>query len=345
MGGLDGSGTSYGRPWNNPYKSIVGGAQFLSEGYISVGQDTLYFQKFDVSTNNGHYNHQYMQNIGAPNSEASSTYNAYSQIAGLFEESLVFIIPVYDNMPSTNVKEPVNGNPNYYLKELKFDNTSAENFSYNKEEYTYHTTKSEIEINATPINTSATMTGTGKINLEDGENNLELIVTAGNGKTFTYKIKVIKNIVDSNEPEVSLNDILDNSGIKYNDEFIHGINPNTNVDSLIENIKNITPNAQVTIKNKNGENKNNSTFATGDTITIAINEETKNFDIVIYGDINGDGIIDKLDYLQVLRYYYQYSSLEGPYLEAADANKDKTVDKLDYLAVLRDFYGYSKISQ
>lgn len=343
MGGLDGSGTSYGRPWNNPYKSIVGGAQFLSEGYISVGQDTLYFQKFDVSTTNGHYNHQYMQNIGAPNSEASSTFDAYADVSGLLEESLVFIIPLYDNMPSERVSAPNNGNPNYYLKELKFDNRNAENYVYNKSDYVYYTSNNKIEISAAPINSSASISGTGSINLNEGENNLQLVVTAGNGKKFTYNIKVIKSNLDSKD--VKLSEILDNSGIKYNDEFLYGINPNTNVSSLIENIKSISSGATITVKDKNGENKNDLAFATGDTVTVTINEESRTFDVLIYGDINGDGVIDKLDYLQVLRYYYEYSTLEGVYKEAADANKDGVVDKLDYLAVLRDYYGYSKIEQ
>lgn len=346
MGGLDGSGTSYGRPWNNPYKSIVGGAQFLSEGYISVGQDTMYFQKFDVSTTNGHYTHQYMQNIGAPVSEASSTYNAYSEISGLFEESLVFILPVYDNMPESKVDAPVNGNPNYYLDELKFDGVSAENFVYNKSDYTYYTKNEYIDISTSTINDNASVSGDGKIKVEIGENNLDLVVTAQNGKTFTYNIKVVREDINTEEEEeVSLNQILDNSGIKYNDEFIYGINPDTNVSSLIENIKKISSNAGVSIKNKDNENKIDSVFATGDTVSVTIGDETKTFNVVIYGDINGDGVIDKLDYLQVLRYYYQYSTLENSYLEAADANKDGVVDKLDYLAILRDYYGYSEIIQ
>ncbi len=61
-GGANGTLTSYGRPWNSPYKSIVGGAKFLGEGYINIGQNTLYFEKFDVSRSSGHYTHQYMQN-------------------------------------------------------------------------------------------------------------------------------------------------------------------------------------------------------------------------------------------------------------------------------------------
>jgi len=347
MGGINQTATDYGRPWNNPYKSIVGGAEFLSKGYISVGQDTLYFQKFDVSTTNGHYTHQYMQNISAPNSEASSTFTAYSNISGLLDESLVFLIPIYNNMPSTKVSAPKNGNPNYYLSSLKIDDTSVENFVYNKADYTYYTKNNQINITATAINSSANIAGVGTIGLVDGENNLNVVVTAGNGNTFTYNIKVIKEIVNEEEPEenITLNEVLSNSGIKYNEEFLYGISPSTNVDSLIENIKNISKDVSVTIKDKDEKIKNDANFVTGDTVTVTKNEESLTFDVVIYGDINGDGVIDKLDYLQVLRFYYNYSTLDGAYKIAADANKDGVVDKLDYLAILRDYYGYSKIEQ
>lgn len=346
MGGINGTATDYGRPWNNPYKSIVGGAEFLSKGYISVGQDTLYFQKFDVSTTNGHYNHQYMQNISAPNSEAASTFTAYSKIDGLLDESLVFIIPVYENMPSTKVNAPSNGNPNYYLKELKIDGEVIETFVYDKNDYTYYTKNNEIEITTKTINNKASVKGNGKITLTDGENKIDVVVTAENGKQFTYNIKVIKEEPTEEEmPTISLNEVLSSSGIKYNDEYLYGISPNTNVNSLIENIKNVSKDSSIIIKDKDGKVKNDKTFATGDTVTVVQNEESLTFNVAIYGDINGDGVIDKLDYLQVLRFYYNYSTLEGVYKEAADANKDGVVDKLDYLAILRDFYGYSKIEQ
>ena len=32
------------RPWNTPYKSIVGGATWITNGYISVGQDSIYLK-------------------------------------------------------------------------------------------------------------------------------------------------------------------------------------------------------------------------------------------------------------------------------------------------------------
>ena len=93
-----------------------------------------------------------------------------------------------------------------------------------------------------------------------------------------------------------------------------------------------------------GNNKN-TTFATGDKVTVKNGMEEKSFEILIYGDINGDGKIDKLDALAILREYYNYANYEGVYKEASDINKDGKIDKLDVLAVLRDYYGYAKISQ
>ena len=93
-------------PWNDPAKAIKGGAIWIARNYIAVGQDTLYFQKYDV-VNNGTelYNHQYMQNIFAARSEGITTYNTYKSI-GLLDNNYNFIIPVYENMPVGLSVEP-----------------------------------------------------------------------------------------------------------------------------------------------------------------------------------------------------------------------------------------------
>ena len=49
--------------WDTRYKSLDGGAQLLAKNYIAVGQDTLYFQKFNVVNTNSLYSHQYMGNL------------------------------------------------------------------------------------------------------------------------------------------------------------------------------------------------------------------------------------------------------------------------------------------
>lgn len=103
------SNTSMGKyllPWNDPAKAIKGGAIWIATNYIAVGQDTLYFQKYDVVNNGTNlYNHQYMQNIFAARSEGYTTYLTYSKL-GLLDNNYNFIIPVYENMPKTLSQEP-----------------------------------------------------------------------------------------------------------------------------------------------------------------------------------------------------------------------------------------------
>ncbi len=417
-GGASGTLTSYGRPWDSPYKSIIGGAKFLSEDYISIGQNTLYFEKFDVSRSNGHYTHQYMQNLTAPLTEGVTTYSSYSSINGLLDEALVFIIPVYNNMPSTKVEVPANNNPNSYLKSIKVNDKELDGFAYDKLNYSMEADAGvdSIKIEATSINNKASIEGLGTVKLENGDNKITIKVTAENGNVTNYVLVInkkekeenidvpedntITNIVidntdlvfdkdtlkydietsfensklsikyyignDINTKEIDLivgknivnigkytinitrNDIaigtaLNNSGIKYNDSYVYGISLNTGTDSLINNIKKISDTLSISIKDSNGNNS--SIFKTGDKVNIKSSLEEKNYEVLIYGDVNGDGVIDKLDYLAILRHYYGYKKYDGVYKEAADVNKDGTIDKLDYLAVLRDYYGYKKIVQ
>lgn len=93
--------------WSSPEIAIKEGAVFLARKYINVGQNTLYFQKWNVTSNPyGNYSHQYMTNIQAPFSEAKSSYSAYSKIDGVLDSELEFIIPVYDNMPESAATLP-----------------------------------------------------------------------------------------------------------------------------------------------------------------------------------------------------------------------------------------------
>lgn len=90
--------------WYNAYYSIYGGAKAISANYILKGQDTLYLQKFNVTTSNT-YGHQYMQNISAPASEGKNMYKIYKDAAAL-DSPFLFKIPVYQNMPETKAAMP-----------------------------------------------------------------------------------------------------------------------------------------------------------------------------------------------------------------------------------------------
>lgn len=92
--------------WYNGYYSILGGAKILAANYILHGQDTLYLQKFDVDGSyDGMYWHQYMQNVCAPFSEGKNIRKSYVN-AGSLDNTFVFKIPVYDNMPESACEKP-----------------------------------------------------------------------------------------------------------------------------------------------------------------------------------------------------------------------------------------------
>jgi len=102
------NGLSYAKSnnWFRPYESIDGGADVISEGYVLKGQDTLYLQKFNVNPASGRmYSHQYMQNISAASSESSSVKRMYAG-ANSLDNTFVFKIPVYNDMPATPCPYP-----------------------------------------------------------------------------------------------------------------------------------------------------------------------------------------------------------------------------------------------
>ncbi len=93
--------TTYGRPWDNPYKSIYYGAQYIYSSF-SKYQYTGYLQKFNVNKESGSlYSHEYMANIRAAASESKHTYEAYLD-AGILSSAKTFVIPVFNNMPNAD---------------------------------------------------------------------------------------------------------------------------------------------------------------------------------------------------------------------------------------------------
>ena len=92
--------------WDNPEKSIIGGAKFIASSYIARGQSTLYLQKFDVDNSDGSlYYHQYMQNVSAAYSEGNTVRSSYESM-GLIDSNINFVIPVYNNMPDEACPSP-----------------------------------------------------------------------------------------------------------------------------------------------------------------------------------------------------------------------------------------------
>lgn len=197
--------TTYGRPWTTPYKSIVGGAQYIAKNYINVGQNTLYFQKFNVKPTDPSqlYIHQYMTNVQAPFSEGRTTRTAYNSM-GILSDNMVFYIPIYNNMPATACQLPVAaGNPNPYLSSIKLYNGDTEitgmtpTFAYNQYEYSVVVPAevAAVTVKAAAVSKYASVTGTGTVNLKEAGKTTTIKVTgvAQNGTKQVYKINVTRN--------------------------------------------------------------------------------------------------------------------------------------------------------
>lgn len=182
---------SYGRPWNTVEKSILGGAQNYGDNYVKAGQNTFYLKKFNVQGENL-YKHQYMSNIQGAASEAAKLAQAYTP--ELKKTALEFQIPVYSNMPEQACAAPTgDGSPNNKLAGLGVDGFSlTPSFHRDTQEYNLivDTSVTSLSVNASALDSNASVGGTGNIVVPGGGTDIIITVTAQNGSTRNYIIHV-----------------------------------------------------------------------------------------------------------------------------------------------------------
>ena len=339
------NGLSYAKEmgWDSPYKAIVGGASFLANGYINVGQDTLYLQKWDLIVPKPG-RHQYMQNIEAPSHESIKTYNGYNNI-GLVNSSFAFSIPVYKNMP-TKTSLPSSANPNNYLSSLSVNGSYLFEKAVNTTSFdiVVDGNTESINIAASKVNSSARIEGTGSVTIPNEKTTINIIVTAGNGDKRTYKINVTKKIEETNTV-LDISEILRTLNIKNDGTYIYGYELNTDISTIISSIVGKEPGATVTCTNKANQAKTSGIIASGDKIKIKTNREEKTYTLVIYGDVNGDGKIAATDYVAIKNHIMDTKKLDEFEKICADVNRDGKVAATDYVAIKNHIMDVKKITQ
>lgn len=139
-----------------------------------------------------------------------------------------------------------------------------------------------------------------------------------------------------------ISSIVQEASYIYENGMISKIQPGTTVETLKANLTNTG--GTITITDSNGNVVESGQVGTGFQVHIT-SGTTEVLTVLIYGDITGDGIIDKLDASAVLRQYYGYTKYQGIYEKSLDVNRDGAIDKLDASAILRNYYGYEGISQ
>lgn len=89
---------AYTQNWDSLEKGLLAGISFINTKYVEKGQNTEYFQKFDVIKQDKLYSNQYMQNLLAPNSESKMILDQY-RYSNTIDNTINFIIPLYENLP------------------------------------------------------------------------------------------------------------------------------------------------------------------------------------------------------------------------------------------------------
>lgn len=125
--------------------------------------------------------------------------------------------------------------------------------------------------------------------------------------------------------------------IDISEYIIKHISKLTKVEDFINNID-VANNGKLKVFDKTGENEVTDKVGTG-MLARVINEYDENLmdiDMVVTGDINGDGNISVTDLAKLERHIAGIEKLEGVYKIAADVNDNDSVTLTDLVKVSRD---------
>lgn len=348
--------TTYRRPWDNATDSIIGGSIYYGAGFVNVGQDTLYLKKFNVQ-GSSIYSHQYMTNVQGAASEGKHMAKAYDENAR--KSALVFKIPVYNNMPAKACQQPTgDGNPNYMLKSLAVTGYQlTPTFSMYETSYSLivPNTVTSVTITAQALATTTTVSGTGAKTLNVGTNTATITTKAQNGSTRTYTITIVRQEASApstpSTPSVPETPVIPTPSISSTSYKVNSNNTVTGITSFPINVtefakKFAIKDGTVKVTTANGATKSGN-VGTGDQVRVYDKSGALKFtyNVVIYGDTNGDGAVNALDLLRVQKQILGISKLSGFYGTAADTSKDGKTNALDLLQVQKQILKIGAIKQ
>lgn len=325
----------YKIPWNTKEIAVRGGAIFIGSSYINIGQDTIYFQKFDVNNEKKSelFNHQYMTNILAPYSESKSIYNGYVK-SDLINLSMNFVIPVYENMPELQTESP-----NIQKSEYIEDNTKM-----------YADVSGNLNVRSGPgtsyeiikgINRNEIITRIAKGN-QSGEL-WDRVILADGIVGYVFQNYLKEYIEQPNLGELGIE--IDKS-ININGKNLSGIDyKNNTVQYIKEKIK--TTN-NIEVYRDGNLLEDDELVGSGNIIKIKDNQNNiiLELTVILYGDVNGDGKINSVDLLVLQRHILEIEKLSGVLLKSGNINKNgKNPSSIDSLLIQRHILGIQIINQ
>ncbi len=342
--------------WNNPEYALVDGAKrVLANGYISAGQTTKYFYKFDVVGNeilteamgnktyssDKFYSHQYMTNVRDPASQAGSLYDIYAD-NGILDAKLTFLIPVYNNMPASNSKPTsltANDGQLYYINSMKKYGIQFRNSPGGASLGNLYKDTIVAVIGNFGSWSKVKIYGTSNFNTSTRQWNY---VTYTGWVSTEYLAKVGTDVPDYRD-QVDMGTGGNSGNVVGKAEFkVDGnyfkMTPATTVKTIRATYSNAV------IKNSNGTviTDENHLISTGDIVTV----NGKNYSCIKYGDVDGDGKVMATDYVQIKNYIMSDNkdSFNDLKKMSADVNKDGQVMATDYVQIKNYIMNGTEIS-
>ncbi len=161
--------------------------------------------------------------------------------------------------------------------------------------------------------------------------------TVDNNTTNNTVNNVVNNTIDNNTVDNNVtNNTVDNDpvivpiielGYKTEDEYILGVSPNTSLKDFKEKL---TDDYKVEVKS-NGKVVESGNIATAMMVVLydENNEPVAVYEIVVKGDVNGDGTADAVDSGLIKAHRAAVTMLSGAYEKAGDVNSDGSIDAID----------------
>ncbi len=171
--------------WTTRSHAIKDGALFLSNNYIAKGQDTYFYQDFNVHHPDQLW-HQYAEAVHDAVSKAKALSKSYIE-QNTFP--LVFKIPIFPNMPENAAAKPVSSEScnNYYFSNVSVSGLTP-SFSMYTNQYNLQIT-GDTAISVTPVK-DAVYVGETSFSVKVGSNAIPLTVKAQTGYVTDYYIYV-----------------------------------------------------------------------------------------------------------------------------------------------------------
>ena len=171
--------------WNTRSASIIGGAQFCGNSYVSKGQNTYFYMNYNIK-DPGNLWHQYATAVHNAASSGSQTAKTYRDLKNA---ELDFLIPVYEDMPSAVSELPQKSGKlnNYYFSSISVSGLTP---TFSRFTYDYDLKVSGNTTVKVTMPSGASYAGADSYALSAGRNIVRLKVRSQTGYTTDYVIDV-----------------------------------------------------------------------------------------------------------------------------------------------------------